>query len=115
VECHYRQISSIDLYESFTPVINGAYFTIILVEMMVWNLKAKIIDIETAILHDDLEERSLMGIPSCMEVGDGKCLVLKKTIYELVQIARQFYVKLVEALKSCRFTGSSVDPCLLFK
>jgi Reverse transcriptase (RNA-dependent DNA polymerase) len=47
-----------------------------------------------------------------MEASKDECLILKKTIYGLVQSARQFYVKLVEALKGCGFEGSPVDPCL---
>jgi hypothetical protein len=53
--------------------------------MMVWNLKAKIIDIETAFLHGDLEERIYIEIPRGMQVGDGKYHDLEKTIYGLVQ------------------------------
>jgi hypothetical protein len=56
-----------------------------------------------------------MEIPSGMEVGDGKYLVLRKTIYGLVQSARQFYAKLIKALKSCGFTGSLMDPYLWVK
>jgi hypothetical protein len=33
----------------------------------------------------------------------------------LVQGARQFYIKLMEALKSCDFKGSEVDPGLWTK
>jgi hypothetical protein len=58
-----------------------------LIGMMVWNLKAKIIDIETAFLHGDLEERIYIEIPSDMQVGDGKYHDLEKTIYGLVQSA----------------------------
>jgi hypothetical protein len=47
---------------------------------MVWNLKGKINDIETAFLHGDLEENIFMEIPSDMEMGDSKYLVLKKIV-----------------------------------
>jgi Reverse transcriptase (RNA-dependent DNA polymerase) len=40
---------------------------------------------------------------------------LKETIYGLVQSARKFYVKLVEALKGSGFESSPVDPCLWIK
>jgi hypothetical protein len=80
--------------------------------MMVWNLKVKIIDIETAFLQVDLEESISMEIPSGMEVGDGKFLVLKAKIYGIVQSTRKMYTNLVRALKSCGFTGSLVYPCI---
>jgi hypothetical protein len=52
-----------------------------------------------------------MEIPSGMEVGNGKFLVLKKTIYRLLQSASQFYIKTVcqstEKLKiQSQFGGS---------
>jgi hypothetical protein len=56
-----------------------------------------------------------MEIPSDMEVGKRKFLVLKKTIYGLVHSARRFYFRLFKALKSCGFTESLVDPCLWLK
>jgi hypothetical protein len=58
---------------------------------------------------------SFTEIPSGIEVGDGKCLVLKKTIYGIVQSDRKPHVIVVKALKSCGFTGSFVDPCLWVK
>ena len=56
-----------------------------------------------------------MEIPKGMKANDNECLILNKTIYGLVQSAREFYNKLVSALKECGFTGSSVDPCLWIK
>jgi hypothetical protein len=80
--------------------------------MLVWSLKAKIVDIETAFLHGDLKEEIFMEIPEGMDIAKEDFLPLNKTIYGLVQSARQFYIKLVEALKSCVFKGSEVDSCL---
>jgi hypothetical protein len=113
--CGYSQLPSIDFTESYAPVMNDVSFRIILNGMMVWNLKAKIIDIETTFLHSDLEESIFREIPSGMEVGNGKCLVKRKTINRFVHSARQFYVKIFKAIKSCGFTGSWVDPCLWVK
>jgi hypothetical protein len=56
-----------------------------------------------------------MEIPKGMEANENECLILKKTIYGLVQSAREFYKKLVLALKGCDFQGNSVDPCLWTK
>jgi hypothetical protein len=86
-----------------------------LITILVWNLKAKIIDIETALLYGDFDQIIFMEILIFMEVGNGKYLVLKKIIYGLVQNAREFYVKFVKALKSCGFTGSLVVSCLWVK
>jgi hypothetical protein len=83
--------------------------------MLTWNLKRKIVDIETAFLHGNLKEKIYMKIPKRIEASENECLILKKTIYGLVQSAREFYKKLVLALKGCGFQGISVDPCLWTK
>jgi hypothetical protein len=53
-----------------------------------------------------------MEIPKGMEASVDECLILNKIMYGLVQSAREFYNKLVSALKDCGFQGSLVDPCL---
>jgi Reverse transcriptase (RNA-dependent DNA polymerase) len=102
----------VDFNDSFAPVVSDVYFRILLAAMIAWDLKAKIIDVETTFLHGDLKEETFMDIPPGMEVDKDECLTLKKTICGLVKSAIQFYVKLVEALKSCGFKESQIDPCL---
>jgi hypothetical protein len=64
--------------------------------MLMWKVKAKIVDVETAFLHGDLKDEILMQIPEGIDAAKGDCLSLSKTIYGGVQSARKFYVKLVE-------------------
>jgi len=96
-------------------VINDLTFWILLITMLTWNLKAKVVDIETAFLHGDLKETIYMEILKGMKAKDHECLILNKTINGLVQSTRKFYNKLVSALKDCGFKASSVDPCLWIK
>jgi hypothetical protein len=93
----------------YAPVINDVSFRIILIGMMVWNLKAKIIHIETTFLYGDLEESIFMEIPSGMEVGNGKCLVLKKKIMDLCRVLNNFISNLSKhwrVVDSQVFSGS---------
>jgi hypothetical protein len=60
---------------------------------LTWNLKGKIVDIETAFLHGNLKETIYMKIPKGMEANENRCLILKKKNYGLVQSAREFYKK----------------------
>jgi hypothetical protein len=101
--------------EIFAPIINDVTFCILLIMMLTWNLKGKIVDIKTAFLHGNLKERIYMEVPEGMEANENQCLILKKTIYGLIQNVRKFYKKLVLALKGCGFQGNSVDPCLWTK
>jgi hypothetical protein len=76
-------VPGIDFIEKYAQIINDVSYRIILIGMIACNLNSKMIDIETVFLHGDLEESSFMEIPSHIEVANGKCIVLKKTIYVL--------------------------------
>ena len=86
--CGYSQIPGLDFNNSSAPVVNDMMFRIFLVTMLLWNLKAKIIDVETSFLHGDLKEEIFMEIPQGMDADKEDCLSLNKTIYGLVQSAR---------------------------
>jgi hypothetical protein len=111
--CGYSQIPGVDFKENFAPVVNDVSFRIILSAKLLWDLQASIVDVETAFLHGDLQEEIYMNFPKGMSQDDDNCLLLKKTIYGLVQSSREFYNKLLSTLKSMGFTKNKSDPCLL--
>jgi hypothetical protein len=113
VACGYSQIPGVDFTENYAPVISDVTYRIMLIAEIVWKLSSKIVDVETAFLHGDLEEEIYMDCPQGMAHDDSQCLLLQKTIYGLVQSARQFFKKLVECLKNIGFTGGYADPCLM--
>jgi hypothetical protein len=47
-----------------------------------------------------------MNIPEGMSYVSKNCLLLKETIYRLVQSAREFYIKLISTLKLIVFKGN---------
>jgi hypothetical protein len=91
VACAYSQIPGVNFNNSFTPVVNDVSFRIILSAKLLWGMQANIVDVETAFLHDNLQEEIYMNVPKGMSKNDNNCLLLKKTIYGLVQSAREFY------------------------
>ena len=56
-----------------------------------------------------------MKCPPGRNEKGGEILVLKKSIFGLVQEARQWDKKTLSILKKIKFTGGSVDPCLYMK
>ena len=56
-----------------------------------------------------------MDCPKGLESEPDECLLLNRTIYGLVQSAKQFFKKLITCLKSLGFQGGEVDPCLMYK
>ena len=114
VACGYSQIPGVDFTEHFAPVVNDITYRIMLVASILWRLTNVIVDVETAFLHGDLEEEIYMDCPEGLDHENDECLLLQKTIYGLVQSARQFYKKLVHTLrKKLNFKGGYADPCLL--
>jgi hypothetical protein len=99
--------------ESFAPVINDVSFRIILIARLIWNLEASIVNAETLFLHGELQEEIYMNIPEGMSYDSKHCLLLIKTIYGLVQSARELHKKLMATIKSIKFNGNKSDPCLL--
>ena len=78
VACGCNQVPGIDLEESYAPVLNGVSFRIILIAAIVWKLDIKVIDIETAFLHGNLDGMEVyMDCPQGLEGAqpDG-CLLL---------------------------------------
>ncbi|KAL7566018.1 hypothetical protein ACA910_011037 [Epithemia clementina (nom. ined.)] len=78
-----------------------------------------IVDVETAFLYGNLEEEIYMNIPQGFLEVEGTeenpniCCRLLKSIYGLVQAARQWWKRCVDQLKKWGFELSKADPCLL--
>jgi len=116
----YNQIPGVDFTDNFAPVVNDVTFRLMLSRKIVEKLSSRIIDVEMAFLHGELEEEIFMEIPKgyreCgYEVGIDECLALIKSIYGLVQAARQYWRKFVSIMKSFGFELSKADPCLMFR
>ena len=90
VACGYSQIPGVDFQEHFAPVVNDVSYRIMIAMMMSMGMKAKIVDIETAFLHGDLEEEIYMDAPEGIGATEDEVVKLEQTIYGLVQSARQF-------------------------
>ena len=86
------------------------------------NWVSEIVDVVTAFLYGDLDELIFMTIPEGLDKYQGAnfemddCVVLEKSIYGLVQAARQFHRKLIDKMtKDMGFSKCLGDECLLFK
>jgi len=112
VACGYSQVPGVDFTESFAPVLNDVSFRLMLIAKLVSDMTSTVVDIETAFLHGDLDEEIYMDVPMGLSTDPNKKLLLRKTIYGLVQSARKFYEKLIDVLKVIGFEVSKSDPCL---
>jgi transposase InsO family protein len=117
VACGYSQVPGIDFTNVYSPVVNDVTFRIMMVAEMVYKYKSKLIDIETAFLHGQLEDDEIvfMDCPHGMDHEDDECLRLRKTIYGLVQSARAFFKRFRDVLLEIGFEQSAADPCLMIR
>jgi hypothetical protein len=115
VACGYIQIPGIDFNESLALLINDLSFQIMLIANLIWNLEASIVDVGTSCLHGELQEDIFINIPEGMSYDSIHCLLSTKTIYGIIQSAREFHKKLISTLKLIGLKGNKSDPCLLSK
>ena len=116
VACGYSQVPGIDFAEVFSPVCNDATFRIVLILMIVWGLDSLIFDVITAFLTGNLEEEIYMECPEGMVHNSDEVLLLKKTIYGLVQASRQYNKRFNDVLvNKLGFQQCRADRCLFYK
>jgi Reverse transcriptase (RNA-dependent DNA polymerase) len=78
-------------------------------------LIAVLADVEVAFLHGDLDETIYMESPEGLDHDNDEVFVLLKSMYGLVQAARQFNQKYSKILKEIGFTQRCAEPCLFLK
>jgi hypothetical protein len=115
VACGFSLIPGIDFNECFATVINDVSFQSMLIAKVNWKLEASIVNVETTFLHDELQEEVYMNIPEGMSYDSKHCLLLTKTIYGLVQSARELYKNLMSTIKLIGFKSNQSYPYLLSK
>jgi hypothetical protein len=117
----YSQIPGVDYSENYAPVVNDVTYRLLLLILLIYKYNSRVIDVETAFLYGNLEENIYMKIPKGYHevIGDdeeGDVLELKKSLYGLVQAARQWWKTLTNYLMIEKdFIKSEVDPCLLMR
>lgn len=108
--------------------MNDSTFHLILTLKILFKLETGQFDIETAFLYGELEESLWMTFPDGYSeyLNQNKlfrdknnpneyCLKLNKSIYGLVQAARQWWKKFKMVIQSLGYRACEVDPCLFVK
>ena len=84
--CGYSQIAGADYTVNYATVINDVTCRVLLIIMLLKNCDGKIIDIEVAFLHGNLEEEIYMDFTQGQEdAKEDKCVKLLHKIYGIVQ------------------------------
>ena len=118
----YAQIPGVDHKDNFSPVISEVAFRCVLALALVHGWTMEIVDVVTAFLYGELDETIYMTIPEGLDrhtdqvFKEDDCVILDKSIYGLVQAARQFHKKLLHVMtKEMNFEKCKADECLLYR
>ena len=111
----FHQIPGVDFTDSFAPVMHEVTVRIMLILWIACKFSACLLDVETAFFYGELPEEIYMKAPLRYVLNEDECLIIKKSIYGLVQSSRQWRLKLVAVLKILQFNIGAADPCLLWK
>lgn len=113
----FTQKEGIDYTEIFAPVVKFTTVRIMLALVAHFNWELKQMDVKTAFLHGELNEKIFMKQPEGFidkRHPDYVCL-LHKSLYGLKQSPRQWNKRFDACMLSLKFTRSAYDPCLYFK
>ena len=118
----YSQVPGIDHKDNFSPVVSEITFRIVMILALMNDWDMEIVDVVTAFLYGDLEETIFMKIPAGLEENlqttfdKDNCIILEKSLYGLVQAARQFHKKLLDVMiNKLDFEKCKANECLLQK
>ncbi|KAL7573927.1 hypothetical protein ACA910_001939 [Epithemia clementina (nom. ined.)] len=105
-----------DSHATFAPVVAEMTVMIVFTLIIMANWLAWVLDVKGAFLHGDFEK----GRKIYMEIPEGMkhkyppwwVVLLNKTLYGTKQAAKQFWLKVLEAMRAMGFLRNRADPCL---
>jgi hypothetical protein len=113
----FMQREGINYTEIFSPVSSKDSFRIIMMLVAHYDLELHQMDVKSAFLNGNLQENVYMAQPEGFAV-EGKEYMrckLKKSIYGLKQVSRQWYIKFDEVIRSFGFSENKVDNCIFIR
>ena len=114
----FRQVQGVDYHETFAAVVSLPTMRCFLALVSSMNLDCDQMDVVTAFLNGEVNEKIFMDVPAGLKDPQRPNLVckLKKAIYGLKQAPRQCYGKINSFVVSeLYFTNCASEPCLYIK
>ena len=84
-------MEGIDYNEIFSPVVKHCSIRILMAIVNQFNLELEQMDVKTTFLHGDLQETIYMEQPKGFVEDKSRVCLLKKSLYRLKQIPKQWY------------------------
>jgi hypothetical protein len=113
----FTQREGIDYTETFSPVSCKDSLRIIMTLVTHYDLELHQMDVKTTFLNGDLLKNVYMTQSKCFAVKGKEHMRchLRKSIYELKQASRQWYLKFDESIMGFGFKENEKDNCIYAK
>jgi hypothetical protein len=113
----FTQREGIDYTEIFSPVPCKDSLRIIMALVAHYDLELHQMDVKTTFLNENLLENIYMAQPKGFAVKGKEHMGcrLRKSIYGLKQVSRQWYLRFDEAIRSFGFKENEEDNCIYAK
>ncbi|EWM20071.1 gag-pol polyprotein [Nannochloropsis gaditana] len=115
----YSQEYGYDYLNTYAPVASITTIRLILAIACILDLELDNMDVDTAYLQSDLEEKIYVkqppGYEQCGPNGEELVCRLRKSLYGLKQSGRNWHKKIDGWFRGYGFHSSSADPCLYVK
>jgi len=110
----YSQRYGLDYTETFSPVVRYASVRLLMAIAVSKRMKIHQMDVITAYLQSDLEEKIFMEQPENYQDGTKRVCRLMKSIYGLKQSGLNWNTRLDSELTRYGLFKSKLDPCVYF-
>lgn len=113
----YSQREGVDYKEIFAPVVKHVSIRILLAIVVEEDLELEQLDVKTAFLHGELEEKIYMEVPEGYEdqFGEDEVCLLNKSLYGLKQAPRKWNEKFDSYIKEIGFQKNPYENCAYTK
>jgi hypothetical protein len=113
----YKQKQNVDYFNTYSPVTRIASIRILFAIAYIYKLVVHQMDVKTAFLNGDLEEKIYMEQPEGHVVPgqEHKVCKLVKSLYGLKQAPKQWHEKYDKAMLPTAFLINGADKCVYSK
>lgn len=114
-----QQKEGVDYFETYAPTARHVSVRVVLHLAATLGLHVRVLDVEQAFVHGELEERVYMapppGLGEAYPFPTGEVWQLQKPLYGLKQAPRQWHEKLKGVLRKLGYVPAHGDPSLFVK
>nr|ABG66099.1 retrotransposon protein, putative, Ty1-copia subclass [Oryza sativa Japonica Group] len=113
----YTQKEGEDFFDTYSPVARLTTIRVLLSLAASHGLLVHQMDVKTAFLNGELDEKIYMDQPDAfvVEGQEGKVCKLLKSLYGLKQAPKQWHEKFDKTLTSAGFAVNEVDKCVYYR